>query len=113
MHNFTQQSQNLGSAQVQALLMFFLWLVTIKTSRSSHWRCSVKKVLLKFWQNSQENTCGAVSFLNKVAGLNTFFCRTPPVAASEHLTMVPSGSKAQRAFVGQLFYKTLHRHHHR
>ena len=77
------------------------------------WRCSVKKVLLKFWQNSQENTCGAVSFFNKVAGLNTFFCRTPPVAASEHLTMVPSGSKAQGAFVGQLFYKTLHRHHHR
>ena len=57
-------------------------------------RCSVKKVLLEISQNSQENTC-ARAFLNKVAGLsqvlscefceiskNTFFHRTPQVAAS-------------------------------
>ena len=25
-------------------------------------RCSVKKVFLEIWQNSQENTCGRVSF---------------------------------------------------
>ena len=31
-------------------------------------RCSVKKVLLEILQNSQENTCARVSFLNKVAG---------------------------------------------
>ena len=30
-------------------------------------RCSVKKVFLEIWQNSQENTCVRV-FFNKVAG---------------------------------------------
>ena len=29
-------------------------------------RCSVKKVLLKIWQNSQENTCVRASFLIKL-----------------------------------------------
>ena len=29
-----------------------------------------KKVVLKISQNSQETTCGRVSFLNKVAGSN-------------------------------------------
>ena len=36
-------------------------------------RCSVKKVFLEILQNSQENTCGRVSFLNKVAG-EVFSC---------------------------------------
>ena len=31
-------------------------------------RCSVKKVFLEIFQNSQENTC-VIPFLNKVAGL--------------------------------------------
>ena len=30
------------------------------------WRCSVKKVFLEIWQNSQENTCARVSFLIKL-----------------------------------------------
>ena len=70
-------------------------------------RCSVKMVLLKFSQNSQENTCAEVSFLIKLQAEacnfikketlaevfscefcaiyeNTFFYRTPPVAASAH-----------------------------
>ena len=72
-------------------------------------RRSVKKVFLEILQNSQENTCVGGSFFNKVAGLklatlfkkslslaqvfscefceiskNTFFHRTPPVAASEN-----------------------------
>ena len=38
-------------------------------------RCSVKKVLLETWQNSQENTCVRVSFF-------TFSYRTPLVVAS-------------------------------
>ena len=69
-------------------------------------RCSVKKVFLEISQNSQENTCARDSFLIKLqaSGLffikkeflpqvfscafceiskNTFFYRTPPVAASE------------------------------
>ena len=64
-------------------------------------RCSVKKVLLEISQNSQENPCARVSFLIKLQawGLketlalvfscefceiskNTFFYKTPPVAAS-------------------------------
>ena len=32
------------------------------------WRCSIRKVFLKISQNSQQNTCARVSFLNKVAG---------------------------------------------
>ena len=31
-------------------------------NRSSHHRCSVKKVFLEIWRNSQENTCARVSF---------------------------------------------------
>ena len=38
--------------------------------RSSHQRCSVKKMFLEILQNSQENTCARVSFFNKVAGRN-------------------------------------------
>ena len=34
--------------------------------RSSHGRCSVKTVILKISQNSQENTCAKVSFLMKL-----------------------------------------------
>ena len=35
-------------------------------SRNSHWRCSMKKVLLEILQNSQENACVRVSFLIKL-----------------------------------------------
>ena len=68
-------------------------------------RCSIKKVFLKILQNSQENTCGRVSFLIKLQAeacnfikketltqefsyeffeisKNTFSYRTPPVAVS-------------------------------
>ena len=38
-------------------------------------------VLLEISQNSQENTCTRASFLIKFQALNTFFHRTPPVAA--------------------------------
>ena len=34
--------------------------------RSSHRRCSVKKVFLEISQNSQENTCARASFLIKL-----------------------------------------------
>ena len=57
-------------------------------------RCSVKKVFLEILQNSQENTCARVSFFKKESlaqvfscefceiSKNTFFYRTPLVAAS-------------------------------
>ena len=35
------------------------------------WRYSAKEMFLKILQNSQENTCVGVSFLNKVAGLRS------------------------------------------
>ena len=41
-------------------------------------RCSVKKVLFKILQNSQENTCARAEISK-----NTFFYRAPPVAASQ------------------------------
>ena len=43
----------------------------MRSNRSSHWKCSPKKMFLEISQNSQENTCARVSFLifNKVAGL--------------------------------------------
>ena len=48
--------------------------------RSSHRRCSVKKVFLEISQNSQENTCARVSFLIKsLLSKSTFSYRTPPV----------------------------------
>ena len=58
-------------------------------------KCSVKKVFLKISQYLQENTCVRASFLIKLQASgtgvflwileifqNTFFYRTPPVAAS-------------------------------
>ena len=60
--------------------------------RSSHWRCSVKKMFLEILQNSQENTCTRVSFLMERRlwhryfsvnfakfSKNIFFFRTPLV----------------------------------
>ena len=46
--------------------------------RSSHRRCSIKKLFLKISQNSQENTCRSL-FFNKVRGLSSenLFYRTP------------------------------------
>ena len=72
------------------------------------WRCSVEKVFLQISQNSQENTCARVSFLIKALAFTTlfikketlaqvfsceffeisketFFHRTPQVAASDNV----------------------------
>ena len=75
----------------------------LKQSEAVVRRCSVKKVYLEISQNSQENTCARVSFLNKVAGCtckpikwcvpvnfakflrNFFFYKTPQVAASDKM----------------------------
>ena len=52
-------------------------------------RCSVKKVFLKISQNSQENTCASVSQVHAFSCefceifKNTYFNRTPPVAAAD------------------------------
>ena len=50
----------------------FTKLVPSQTpSRSSHRRCSVKKLFLKICETLQENTCVGV-FFNKVAGLQIY-----------------------------------------
>ena len=45
--------------------------------RSSHQRCSMKKGVLRNFQNSQEDTCVRVSFLIKLQGEEHLFYRTP------------------------------------
>ena len=50
-------------------LIFIATIQLIKNSnrfRSSHQRCSIKKVFLEISQSSQENTCARVSFLIKL-----------------------------------------------
>ena len=65
-----QKKQNCNS--LQCLFSFhekqFLSVLPIldKTYRSSHQRCSVKKVFLEILQNSQENTCARDSFWIKL-----------------------------------------------
>ena len=39
------------------------------SSRSSFWRCSVRKGVLGNFANPQENSCATISFFKKVAGL--------------------------------------------
>ena len=77
-------------------LTFFCQFISLLKNihyRSSHQRCSVKKMFLKISQNSPENTC-ACNFITKETLAQVFFCkfceiskntfsyRTPPVAAS-------------------------------
>ena len=45
------------------MISLFFWIVH-RFARSSHWRCSIKKVFLEISQNSQENTSTRVSFLS-------------------------------------------------
>ena len=78
---------------VNALTLITFWKILETVVR----RCSVKKVLLEISQNSQENTCARVSFLNFIKKetlaqvfsckffqnfKNNFFYRTPLEAAS-------------------------------
>ena len=44
-------------------------LVWVKV-KSSHWRCSVKKMFLNIWQNSQEKACVGASCLIKLLACN-------------------------------------------
>ena len=47
-----------------------LWACNLTNTKSSHQRCSIKKVFLEISQNSQKNTCARVSVLIKLqAGL--------------------------------------------
>ena len=78
----------------QEMLSSRIFTATFRGSEAVVQRCSVKKVFLKFSQNLQKNTGARVSFLLKLqvfscefCGIskNTYFYRTPSVAASEGL----------------------------
>ena len=46
-----------------------LKIIFLRNAEAAAGRCSVKKVFLEIWQNSQENTCGRVSFSIKLQTL--------------------------------------------
>ena len=78
-----------------------LKIIFLHTAEAVAGRCSVKKVFLEIWQDSQENNCGRVSFsigchvIEKETLAQVFSCefcqiseitflyRTPPMAASD------------------------------
>ena len=77
-HNFEKNYSNLSSVSFK--------FCNIKY-RSSHKRCSIKKVFLEISQNSQENTCAWVSFLR------TFFAEHLWTTASQNTkTTFPAGT---------------------
>ena len=64
---FCINSFNLSSRYL-LISAHFLWISwkNQKNFKSSHQKCSIKKVFLQILQNSQENTCARVSFLIKL-----------------------------------------------
>ena len=57
---------------------FYLNSEACASTRSSHRRCSIKKVFLKILPNLQENTCGTGVFLSSLQIFyEHFFYRTP------------------------------------
>ena len=84
-----------------------LKIIFLHTAEALAGRCSVKKVFLEIWQNSQKSTCGRVSFSIKLQACNflekkkqktlaqvfpcefckisknAFYYRTPPMAVSD------------------------------
>ena len=103
-----------------------LWYFSILPTGAVTRRCSVKKVFLKIWHNSQENTCARIYFLIKLQACNfikketlaqvfscvfcknfqnTFFYRTPPVAASLSTRQIlKANSKTQEHWPRKFLY---------
>ena len=69
----------------------------ISKTRSSHRRCSLKKVFLQISENSQESACARVSFLIKLQ-------------ARGQWSMVPVGNKAKHLSPVNNTTKTIHHH---
>ena len=60
-------SKNISDLTFKEILVIcYTFSSFILTSRSSHQRCSVKKMFSKISQNLQENTCARVSYLIKL-----------------------------------------------
>ena len=74
---FTIRKVKYMNDNIEAVVRRCSVILVYNVTRSSHRRCSVKKMFLEISQNWQENTCVRVSFLIK---LQAFFCRTPLVA---------------------------------
>ena len=73
--------------------MYLSLSLVVSRSEAVSRRCSVKRVFLEIWQNSQKNICARVSFLIKLQAQlfscefcqiskSTFSYRTPSVTAS-------------------------------
>ena len=62
------KSTGMGPNSVVCCYFFWILYAILITylSRSSPWRCSVKRVFLEISQNSQKNICARVSFLIKL-----------------------------------------------
>ena len=102
--------------------LLYIYTLRFKSAEAVVRRCSVEKAWLEISQNSQENTCARVSFLIKLQAQslvfkketlaqvfscelyeiskNTFFYRTPPVAASktEYATASPRSKQRWPVF---------------
>ena len=67
----TKIYQLIGKIQLKHFAVSFIYCFQIESPsyRSSHQRCSLKKVSLKISQNSQENTCARVSSLIKLQAI--------------------------------------------
>ena len=86
-------TQKVSEAVFEDNMVKTFFKLQISTFRNSHLEVFCKKSVLKFSQNSQENTCVRASFLIKLQVQvfscefceifkNTFLYRTPPVAAA-------------------------------
>ena len=61
-----------------------MWVTWHNILEAVVWKCSVEKVFLEIWQNSQENRLWHKHFPENLAKfLRTIFYRTPSVAASD------------------------------
>ena len=63
---FGTQGFTVESTNGLLLFVFNCFKINRNHLKSSHQRCSVKKMFLEISQNSQENTCARVSFLIKL-----------------------------------------------
>ena len=80
--------------------------------RSSHRRCSIKKVLLEITQNSQENTCAKVSFLIKFQASGSNFIKKDTLAQvfSCEICKISKNTFLNRTPLSYCFWKPLSMH---
>ena len=96
--------------------VFLLFDFVFTLYRSSHQRCSVKKVFLEISQNSQENTCVRDPFLIKLQACceiskNTFFTEHLRTVASHCNIFFISPTLFTSSFIQ--FHTSLHHYFHK